>query len=91
DLRVLTLLARLTMLDRDLPGFAAALSAIAGLLEGQWEAVHPRGEGGGYELRGAVLQTIDDVPTVILPLQHVPLAQSRRHGPISFRSVMTAD
>ncbi|WP_204315545.1 type VI secretion system ImpA family N-terminal domain-containing protein, partial [Stenotrophomonas maltophilia] len=41
DLRVLTLLARLTMLDRDLPGFAAALSAIAGLLEGQWEAVHP--------------------------------------------------
>lgn len=91
DLRILALLARLAMLDRDLPGFASALNVVAGLLETQWEAVHPRGDGGGYELRGAILQSIEDVPTVILPLQHIVLAQSRRYGAISFRSVMTAD
>ncbi|MDP4024927.1 type VI secretion system ImpA family N-terminal domain-containing protein [Methylobacterium sp. NEAU 140] len=91
DLRVLTLLGRLAMLDRDLPGFAAVLAAVAGLLEARWEAVHPRGDGADYELRGAVLQSLDDVPTVILPLQHVALFQSRRYGPITFRSVMIAD
>ncbi len=91
DLRLLTLLARLAMLDRDLRGFGQVLVAVAGLLETQWEAVHPRGEDGSYDLRAAVLHALDDVPTVVLPLQHVPLVQSRRHGPISFRTVMVAD
>ena len=91
DLRPLVLLARLAMLDRDLAGFAGLLSAIAALLDAEWEAVHPRGEEGGYELRTAILQALDDMATVILPLQHLPLVQSRRHGAISFRSVMTAD
>lgn len=91
DLRALTLLARLAILDRDVAGFSDVLTAIAGLLEAQWDAVHPRGEGGGYELRGAILQSLDDMATVILPLQHVPLAHSRRHGPVSFRNVMAAN
>lgn len=91
DLRLLVLLARLAILDRDLAGFAGLLSAIAALLDAEWEAVHPRGEDGGYELRTAILQALDDMATVILPLQHLPLVQSRRHGAISFRSVMTAD
>lgn len=91
DLRVLTLLARLAMLDRDLRGFGQVLAAVAGLLETQWEAVHPRGEGESYDLRTAVLHGLDDVPTIVLPLQHVTLVQSRRHGPVSFRTVMVAD
>ncbi|MFD0934997.1 type VI secretion system ImpA family N-terminal domain-containing protein, partial [Methylobacterium trifolii] len=91
DVRILALLARLAMLDRDLAGFAGVLGAIATLLETCWADVHPRGEGGGFELRSAILQALDDVPTVILPLQHVALAQSRRHGAITFRSVMIAD
>ncbi|GLS42224.1 ImpA family type VI secretion system protein [Methylobacterium brachythecii] len=91
DLRVLTLLARLAMLNRDLAGFAKALAAIVSLLDAHWDAVHPRGEGGDYELRGAVLQGLDDTATVILPLQHVVLAQSRRHGAISFRTMMVAN
>ena len=90
DLRILTLLGRLAMLDRDLAGFADVLTAVAELLEAHWDDVHPRADGESYELRGAVLQSLDDVPTVVLPLQHIVLAQSRRHGPISFRSVMTA-
>jgi type VI secretion system protein ImpA len=91
DLRVVALLARLAILDRDLAGFAAALRAVAGLLVARWEDVHPRGEDGDYGLRSAVLQSLDDMPTVILPLQHVPLAQSRRHGAITFRALMIAD
>lgn len=91
DVRILALLGRLAMLDRDLPGFAAALTGIANLLDARWEEVHPRGEGGGFDLRNAILYALEDVPTVILPLQHVTLAQSRRHGPLSFRSVMVAD
>lgn len=91
DLRILALLGRLAMLDRDLAGFAGVVASVAGLLESQWDLVHPRGEGGGFELRGAILHSLEDVPTVILPLQHVELAQSRRFGSVTFRSVMTAD
>ena len=91
DVRILTLLARLAMLERDLAGFVTALSAIATLLEDFWDAVHPRGEGGGFDLRNAILHALEDVPTVILPLQHIVLAQSRRHGALTFRNVMIAD
>ena len=91
DLRVLALVARLAILDRDLAAFAAALEAVAGLLATHWEAVHPRGDDGDYGFRAAVLQGLDDMSTVILPLQHAPLVQSRRHGAVTFRAVMTAD
>ncbi|NEU11876.1 hypothetical protein G3T14_07000 [Methylobacterium sp. BTF04] len=91
DIRILVLLARLAMLDRDLPGFAGALGIIASLLESRWGEVHPAGESGGFDLRNAILHALEDVPTVIMPLQHVVLAQSRRYGPITFRSVMVAD
>lgn len=91
DLRVLALMARLSILDRDLAGFASTLQAVALLLQDRWEAVHPQGDGGDFGFRAAVLQSLDDMPTVMLPLQHVVLAQSRRHGAITFRAVMTAD
>lgn len=91
DLRLLALVVRLAALDRDLAGFAAALEAVAALLATHWEAVHPRGEEGDYGFRAAVLQALDDLPTVVVPLQHVPLVQSRRHGAVTFRAVMAAD
>ena len=91
DLRLLTLKARLAALDRDLPGLAGTLTAIAGLLQSRWSEVHPRGEDGDYGLRSAVLGALDDMPTVVLPLQHLPLAESRRHGSISLRSLMVVE
>ncbi len=79
------------MLNRDLVGFSRVTSAIEGLLRVHWETLNPRGDGDGFELRAAVLQTLEDNPTVILPLQHLPLFQSRRYGFIDFRALMIAD
>lgn len=91
DLRLLALLGRLAMLNRDLVGFARVTSAIEALLRVHWETLNPRGDADGFELRAAVLQTLEDNPTVLLPLQHLPLFHSRRYGPIDFRALMIAD
>ncbi len=91
DLRLLTMLGRLCALNRDLKGFAETVIGIAALLAGAWEPVHPHGEDGDYTLRTAVLQGLDDMPTVILPLQHVPLVTTRRAGALTFRSIMVAN
>jgi len=89
DLRLLVLLGRLTMLDRDLRGFKQVLALTAALLDQHWDAIHP-GAAGDYDFRAAVLQNFDNNPTIILPLQFTTLFRSRRHGLISFRHVMVA-
>lgn len=91
DLRLLTIYGRLLALNRDLPGFAACIDAVAGLIKDRWADVNPKGEDGDYSLRGAVLQALDDNPTVVLPLQNIPLVLSRRAGAISYRSIMVAN
>lgn len=90
DLRLIAILAKLAVLDGDLAGFAASVEAMATLLSEQWDNLHPRGDDGDFGLRMAVLQSLDDGPPVVLPLQHLALVQSRRHGPISFRSYLVA-
>ncbi|MCJ2012720.1 type VI secretion system ImpA family N-terminal domain-containing protein [Methylobacterium sp. J-076] len=91
DLRLLALLGRLAMLNRDLVGFGHVACAVEALLRVQWDTLHPRGDADGFELRAAVIQTLEDNPTVILPLQHLPLFHSRRYGHIDFRALMIAD
>ncbi|NNM74639.1 ImpA family type VI secretion system protein [Enterovirga aerilata] len=91
DLRLLTIYGRLLALNRDLAGFASCMEAVAALLRERWAEVHPKGEDGDYSLRVAVLQALDDNPSVVLPLQHIPLVVSRRAGPISYRSIMVAN
>ncbi|APF38529.1 hypothetical protein BOQ54_15375 [Chelatococcus daeguensis] len=90
DLRLLVLLAKLLILNRDLDQFAACLAGIASLLTERWGEVHPAGEDGDFTLRCAALQTLDDMPTVVMPLQHVPIAHSRRFGAISYRGHLVA-
>nr|WP_276592608.1 MULTISPECIES: type VI secretion system ImpA family N-terminal domain-containing protein [unclassified Methylobacterium] len=89
DLRLLVLLGRLTMLDRDLHGFGQVVTVIAAFLDQHWDAVHP-GAAGDYDFRAAILQNLENNPTIVLPLQYTTLFRSRRHGPISFRHVMVA-
>jgi type VI secretion system protein ImpA len=89
DLRLVALLARFLLLKDDLAGFGKALEAIAALLETQWEAVHPRAEDGAFALRAAIIGTLD-VPTVVFPLQFIPLCENRRLGPVSYRTHMYA-
>ncbi len=86
DLRLLTFLAKLEILNRDLASFAAAIKAIADLLEGQWEPVHPQLLDGDAILRVVCLQMLDDMPDAIMPLQSAPLFETRRFGKATYRS-----
>lgn len=90
DLRLLVVYAKLSVLNRDLDEFANALDIIARILAVRWEEVHPRAEGGRLDLRIATLMTLDDLPQVILPLQHLPVAEGRRFGTLTYRMVQIA-
>lgn len=90
DIRLLVLLAKFCLIDRDLDGFIQLVNAIAMLLDGQWDNVHPRGEDGDFSIRLAVLDTLDDMVPVIFPLQYIPLMENRRLGAISYRHFMFA-
>jgi len=90
DLRLFVLAAKLTILNRDVPGFTASLSAMADLLGACWEEMHPRAMDGDFVMREVALQGLDELATVVLPLQHAPLFVSRRIGPFMFRSQLVA-
>lgn len=90
DLRLLTISARLSALNRDLAGLSASLSVVAALIRDFWAEVPPRGDDGDFGLRSAILQALDDNPTIIQPLQYIPLVETRRSGPITYRSVLIA-
>jgi len=90
DLRLYVLAAKYALLNRDVAGFSAALSQIADLLGAHWDAVHPRPIDGDAILREVALQSLDDLATAVLPLQHAPLFVSRRIGPLAFRSQLVA-
>ncbi|MDN3573347.1 ImpA family type VI secretion system protein [Methylobacterium longum] len=88
DLRLLSVTSRLMALDRQFADCARCLDLVADLLAGAWEEIHPRGEDGDYGYRSVVLQEFDDLPSMIMPLQHLPLFQHRRFGPISYRTFL---
>lgn len=90
DLRVFVLAGKLSLLNRDIAGFASCLNIIAGNLAEHWDQVHPRPDDGDLIMREVALQSLDDMPTVVLPLQHAPLFTSRRLGPLAFRSQLVA-
>jgi type VI secretion system protein ImpA len=90
DLRLTVLLAKLSILNRDLPSFSACLQAIAFLLEERWETVHPRGEDGDFSYRSVTIESIDVLPTVVNPLQFLPLIENRRYGVVTFRAYQIA-
>jgi type VI secretion system protein ImpA len=90
DIRLLVLLAKLAILDRDLGGFAHRLATLAQLLGDYWDDVHPRGEDGDFSVRIAQLSTLDDGPVVIFPLQYTTLAETQRDGVLTFRAQMVA-
>jgi type VI secretion system protein ImpA len=90
DIRLLTVLAKYSILNRDLVGFATAVRAIQQLLKDQWDEVHPRGEDGVFSIRMAAIETLDDMAPVIFPLQYAQLIRHPRIGSISYRDYMIA-
>ena len=90
DLRLLVLLAKYAALGRELGDFIIFVRAMAALLSEQWDAVHPRGEDGDFSLRMVTVEAIDALPTVVMPLQYLPLIEHERFGSISYRDVTIA-
>jgi type VI secretion system protein ImpA len=90
DVRLLSMLAKFAILNRDLKGFARYVAAVADLLETRWETVNPRDVDGDWSLRLGAPQSLDDLAPSVLPLQHVPLVRHGRIGPITFRAQLVA-
>ncbi|HEY1942573.1 MAG TPA: type VI secretion system ImpA family N-terminal domain-containing protein [Roseiarcus sp.] len=90
DLRLLVLMAKLAILNRDVEAFGRWIGITAWLLAHRWDEVHPRAEDGDYSARLAYLGTLDDVPVVVLPLQYAPLVETQRDGPFAFRARLAA-
>jgi type VI secretion system protein ImpA len=89
DLRLVVLVAKFSILNRDFDGFAHWLAVAARLLRDHWDDVHPRGEEGDFAARSAQLATLEDAPVILLPLQNTPLAETR-DGVLTFRSQLIA-
>ena len=60
DIRLLALMAKLSILNRDVAGFVQRVGNIAWLVKEHWEAANPRAEGEDYSGRIAQLVTLDD-------------------------------
>ena len=90
DVRLLTLLAKLSILNRDVKGFARSIGVLAWLMREHWEGVHPRAEGGDYSARLGQLMTLEENSTVLLPLQYAPLLETTREGALSYRDQLVA-
>src|SRR5262245_28354889 len=90
DIRLLTILGKFSILNRDLVLFETTIRAIQELLRERWDEVHPRGEDGIFTARMVPIETLDDMAPVIFPLQYTPLVRHRRLGEISYRDYMIA-
>jgi type VI secretion system protein ImpA len=90
DIRGFVMAGKLCLLSRDIAGFAESLGLTIDYLSDYWDEVHPRGEDGDFIMREVALQGLDELATVVLPLQHAPLFTSRRIGPLIFRSQLVA-
>jgi type VI secretion system protein ImpA len=89
DVRLLTVQARLLILNRDLAGFSMTIAVIAQLHDKFWDTLHPRPLNGDLDGRLAAIATLE-LPTVVFALQYAPLFEGRRTGSISYRRWMIA-
>ncbi len=90
DIRLLCLEAKFRILFGQPAEFFECLIGIDSLLQTHWDTVYPRGEGEDFMMRSAAISTIEDLKTVILPLEYAPLVTDRRHGPITYRAQRVA-
>ncbi len=90
DIRLLALAAKLSVLNRDIAGFARGIGSIAWLLREHWEGAHPRAEGGDYSARLGQLMALEDNAVVLLPLQYARLLETSREGAFSYRDQLVA-
>jgi type VI secretion system protein ImpA len=90
DLRLLALMAKLAILNRDVASFAQRLGNVAWLVREHWRAANPKADGDDYSGRIAQLATLEDNAVVLLPLQYAPLIETNREGALSYRDHLLA-
>jgi type VI secretion system protein ImpA len=93
DLRIAVLLTRGLVHTEGLPGLAAGLTLIHGLLERYWDHVHPALEtdaGGDPTERINALAPLTDPESVVRDLRDADLVASREHGRLQTRHVELA-
>jgi type VI secretion system protein ImpA len=86
DVRLLVLLSKLGILNRDLATFSDAIEGIRRLFAERWDSVQPQAVDGDFLARMAPLYTFDDTGPVLMPLQFVPLAETERAGRATYRA-----
>jgi type VI secretion system protein ImpA len=86
DLRLVSLLAQFGAAGLSLSLFAESLALMHGLLQEQWDSVHPQGEDGDFTMRKIAVEAMDDRLRVAIPLAYVPLVRSRSAGQLTFRA-----
>ena len=90
DARLVILLAKLSVLNRDVAGFARWMASLAWLLREHWDGAHPRADEGDHFARLGQLMTLEDNSVVLLPLQYAPLLETLREGPLTYRAQLVA-
>ena len=90
DLRVLVQLAISRLQLAGIEDFAAVIGLIHHLLQARWESVHPQldpDDDNDPTLRANALLLLAEPVRVLRMLRTLPLALSRRDGPVSWRTI----
>lgn len=93
DLRVAVALTHALLRTQGLEGFAAGLNVIKGLLEGQWDSVHPHLDADDNDdptLRVNSLLSLAASDGVLKALREAPLVASKTLGRFSLRDIRIA-
>ncbi|XVJ69386.1 MAG: type VI secretion system protein TssA [Rhizobacter sp.] len=84
DIRVAVALCRAWVNVKGLPGFAAGIGLVCGLLERYWETVHPVAEEGDYFMRMNAVSSLNEVTGLLRDLRQVDFLRSSA-GAVSVR------
>ncbi|MBT0957265.1 type VI secretion system ImpA family N-terminal domain-containing protein [Alphaproteobacteria bacterium KMM 3653] len=90
DLRLLSLEAQFQALSGTMGGFSECLQIMAALMEKYWIEVNPKIEGGDASERRTQLELLDELSSVIMPIEHMPLFRDRRIDTVTYRDYQIA-
>ncbi|MEL6521186.1 MAG: type VI secretion system ImpA family N-terminal domain-containing protein [Pseudomonadota bacterium] len=90
DLRLLVLEAKFQALAGNIVGFSECVQACNALSEAYWDDIHPRMSEGDVTERQNQFELLDDISTVVMPLEHAPLFKDNRIDTITFRDYLVA-
>lgn len=86
DLRLVSFLAQFGAASLSLDLFSQSLALMHGLLQDQWDTVHPQAEGGDFIMRKIAVEALDDRLRVAIPLAFLPLVRGKSAGTVTYRA-----